>query len=75
MKPLKFYPSGVELWAETPADIMKKEAEEHEECMKNIDEAKDRLQVKHIGIGKSLERTNKIPSCHVSFQQSNAIDE
>ena len=64
-----FYPSGVELWAETAGDIIKKAAEEHEECMKNINEAKNRSQVKHIGIGKSSERTNKIPSVISAFSR------
>ena len=30
----KFYPSGVDLWAEMPVDIIRKAAEEHKECIK-----------------------------------------
>ena len=30
----KFYPSGVDLWAEMPVDIIRKAAEELEECIK-----------------------------------------
>ena len=43
-------------------DIFRKAAEEHEECMKSIDDAKNRSQVKHIGIGKKSDRIDKIPS-------------
>ena len=52
----KFYPSGVDLWAEMPVDIIRKAMEDHEECMKSIDNAKNRSQVKHIGIGKTSEK-------------------
>ena len=48
----KFYPSGVDLWVEMPVDIIRKAAEEHEECIKNIDDVRNRSQIKHISIGK-----------------------
>ena len=32
----KFHPSGVYLWAEMPVDIIRKAAEEHEECIKTL---------------------------------------
>ena len=65
----KFYPSGVDLWAEMPVDIIRKAAEEHEECMKSIDDAKNRSQVKHIGIGKTSERIDIIPSVTSAFHR------
>ena len=60
VRTLKFYPSGVDLWAEMPVDIIRKAAEEHEECIKSIDDTKNRSQVKHIGIGKTSERIDRI---------------
>ena len=63
----KFYPSGVDLWAEMPVDVIMKAAEEHEECMKSIDDAKSRVQVKHIGMGKTSKRIDKIPSVTSAF--------
>ena len=65
----KFYPSGVDFWAEMLVDIIRKAAEEHEECMKSIDDAKNRSQVKHIGIGKTSERIDKIPSVMSAFNR------
>ena len=62
LRTLKFYPSGVDLWAEMPVDIIRKAAQEHEECMKSINDAKNRSQVKHIGIGKTSQMIDKIPS-------------
>ena len=50
LRTLKFYPSGVDLWAEMPVDVIRKAAEEHEECMRSINDAKSRVQVKHIGM-------------------------
>ena len=49
------------MWAEMPVDIIRKAAEEHEECIKNIDDVRNRLQIKHISIGKMSERISKIP--------------
>ena len=54
---------------EMPVDIIRKAAEEHEECMKSIDDAKNRAQVKHIGIGKTSERINIIPSATSAFNR------
>ena len=65
----KFYPSGVDLWVEMPVDIIRKAAEEHEECMKSIDDAKNRSQVKHIGIGNTSERIDRIPSVTSAFNR------
>ena len=49
---LKFYPSRVDLWVEMQVDIIRKAAEEHEEYIKNIDDVRNRSQIKHIGMGK-----------------------
>ena len=65
----KFYPSGVDLWAEMPVDIIRKAAEEHEECMKSTDDAKNRSQVKHIGTGKTSERIDRMPSITLAFNR------
>ena len=65
----KFYPSGVDLWVEMSADVIRKSAEEHEECMKSIDNAINRSQVKHIGIGKTSERIDRIPSVTSAFNR------
>ena len=64
-----YYPSGVDLWAEMPIKIIKKAAEEHEECMMSIDDARSRQQIKHIGIGKTSIWTNNIPSTTSAFQR------
>ena len=52
-----------------PVDIIRKAAEEHEECMKSIDDARNRSQVKHIGIGKKSDRIDKIPSVTSAFNR------
>ena len=52
-----------------PVDIIRKAAEEHEECMKRIDDAKNRSQVKHIGIEKTSDRIDKIPSIMSAFNR------
>ena len=65
----KFYPSGVDLWAEMPGDIIRKAVEEHKECMKSIDDTKNRSQVKHIGIGKTSERIDRLPSVTSAFHR------
>ena len=57
------------MWAEMPVDIIRKAVEEHEECMKSIDNAKNRGQVKHVGIGKTSKRIDKIPSITSAFQR------
>ena len=64
-----YYPSGVDLWAEMPIKIIKKAAEEHEECMMSIDDARSRQQIKHIGIRKTSKGTNNIPSTTSAFQR------
>ena len=65
----KFYPSGVDLWVEMPVDIIRKAAEEHKECIKNIDDVRNRSQIKHISIGKMSERISKIPSVMSAFNR------
>ena len=64
-----YYPSGVDLWAEMHVKIIKKAAEEHEECMMSIDDARSRQQIKHIGIGRTSKGTNNIPSMTSAFQR------
>ena len=63
-----YYPSGVDLWTEMHIKIIKKAAEEHEECMMSIDDARSRQQIKHIGIRKTSKGTNNIPSMTSAFQ-------
>ena len=53
VKSPKFYPSSKQLWAEMPVDIIRTAAEEHEECMKSLDDVKAQRQTKHIGVGKT----------------------
>ena len=65
----KFYPSGVDLWVEMPVDIIRKAAEEYEECIKNIDDVRNRSQIKHIGMGKTPERISQIPSVTSAFNR------
>ena len=45
------------------------EVEEHEECMKSIDDARRQKQLKHIGMGKMSEGLDKIPSTTSAFQR------
>ena len=52
-----------------PVDIIRKAVEEHEECMRSIDDAKSRVQVKHIGMEKTSKRIDKIPSVTSAFQR------
>ena len=52
-----------------PVDIIRKAAEEHEECMKNIDDVRNRSQIKHISIGKTSERISKRPSVTSAFNR------
>ena len=52
-----------------PVDIIRKPAEEHDECIKNIDDVRNRSQIKHIGIGKTSERISKIPSVMSAFNR------
>ena len=52
-----------------PVDIIRKAAEEHKECIKNIDDVRNRSQIKHIGIGEMSERISKIPSVTSAFNR------
>ena len=52
-----------------PVDISRKVAEEHEECMKSIDDARSRKELKHIGMGKTSKGLDKIPSVISAFQR------
>ena len=63
----KFYPLGVDLWAEMPVDIIRKAVEEHEECMMSIDDARSKKQLKHIGMRKMSKGLDKIPSITSAF--------
>ena len=69
LKTPTYYLSGVDLWAEMPAKIIKKAAEEHEVCMMSIDDARSRQQIKHIDIGKTSKGMNNIPSMTSAFQR------
>ena len=69
LKALKFYPSGVDLMVEMPVDIIRKAADKHEECMKSIDNTKNRSQVKHIGIGETFKRIDRISSVTSAFDR------
>ena len=60
----------MDLWAEMPIKIIKKAAEEHEECMMSIDDARSRQQIKHIGIRKTSKGTNNIPLMTSAFHPS-----
>ena len=71
VKSPKFYPSSEQLWAETLVDIISMVAEEHEECMKSLDDMKAQRQTKHIGVGKMSKPKshNVIPSTVSAFQR------
>ena len=69
LKTLIYYRSGVDLLAEMPVKIIKKAAEEHEECMMSINDARSRQQIKHIGIRKTSKGMNNIPSTTSAFQR------
>ena len=53
LKSPTFYPTSIQLWSEMPVDIIRKASEEHEECMKSLDDIRIQKQLKHTGIGKS----------------------
>ena len=74
LRALKFYPSGVDLWAEMPVDIIRKAAEEHEECMKNIDGVRNRSDKTHWH-RKNVRKNKQDTLSHVSFQQGNTINQ
>ena len=69
LKTPMYYPSGVDLWAEMPAKIIKKAAEEHNICMMSIDDARSRQQIKHVGIRKTSKGMNNIPLTTSAFQR------
>ena len=69
LKTPMYYPSGVDLWVEMPAKIIKNAAEEHEVCMMSIDDARSRQQIKHVGIGKTSKGMKNIPSITSAFQR------
>ena len=71
VKSPKFYPSSEQLWAEMPVDIIRTAAEEHEECMKSLDDVKGQRQTKHIGVEKTSKpkSQNVIPSTVSAFQR------
>ena len=66
-----FYPTSIQLWLEMPVDIIRKESEEHEECMKSLDDVRIQKQPKHMGIGKGSNQIDqtKIPSVTSAFQR------
>ena len=43
--------------------------------MKDLDEVKGKMQVKHIGVGKSSEKFNRIPSALSAFTRVTPTDE
>ena len=69
LKTPMYYPSGVDLWAEMPAKIIKKAVDEHEVCMMSIDDARSRQQIKHIGIRKTSKGMNIIQLTTSAFQR------
>ena len=54
-----FYPTSIQLWSEMPVDIIRKASEEHEECMKSLDDVRIQKQPKHMGIGKSSKQKDQ----------------
>ena len=54
-----------------PVDIIRTAAEEHEECMKSLDDVKAQRQTKHTGVGKMSKpkSQNVIPSTVSAFQR------
>ena len=71
VKTPKFYPSSEQLWAEMPVDIIKTAAEEHEECMKSLDDVRAQRQTKHIGVRKMSKSKGEkeISSTASAFQK------
>ena len=79
LQPIKmprFYPSDTQLWVEMPVDIIRKAAEEHEECMKSLDDARMQKQPKHIGTGKTSRPKNpgEITSNASAFQKVQQVE-
>ena len=52
-------------------DIIRKASEEHEECMKSLDDVRIQKQPKHMGVGKSSKQKDQtnIPSVTSAFQR------
>ena len=63
--------TGTQLWVEMLMDIISKVSEEHEECMKSLDDVRIQQQPKHTGVGKTSQpkASNDIQSTSSSFQQ------
>ena len=40
VKTPRFYLTGTQLWVEMPVDIIRKVSEEHEECMKSVNDVR-----------------------------------
>ena len=70
IKTPKFYPSGQDLWAEMPVDI-RMASEEHEECMKSINEIRKSKEPKHTGVRKTSKskEQHQILSTTSAFHQ------
>ena len=71
VKTPKFYLTGTQLWVEMLVDIIRKASEEHEECMKSLDDVRMQQQPKHTGVGKTSQpkAPNNIQSTSSAFQQ------
>ena len=71
IKTPKFYPTHEQLWAEMLVDIIRTTSEEHEECMKSLDDVRAQRQRKHIGVGKMSKSKGqkKISSTTSVFQK------
>ena len=69
-----YYPLGVDLWAEMPVKIIKKAAEEHEECMMSIDDARSSQQIKHRH-RKVFKRDEQHTIDDIGFPKSTPIHE
>ena len=70
VKTPKFYLTDTQLWVEMAVDIIRKVSEEHEECMKSLDDARMQQQPKHTGVGKTSQpkAPNNIQSISSAFQ-------
>ena len=67
-----FYPFHEELWAEMPVDIIRIASEEHEECMKSLDDVRAQRQTKHrCWENVKTQRTEGNIINHISFPESN----
>ena len=59
-----------------PVDIIRKAVEEHEECMKSLNDARIQKQPKHTGTGKTSRPKNprEIPSNVSAFQKVQQVE-